>query len=462
MKKCKYSRILSISGLMFLLLTFFIPPLAAGDMPAAKLPDAPDIKMPKAPKVKVPALGGKDKKNVIVITQTQDMYDAISEITPAVCMLDVSATSAVSDELREEFSDQLNRVMTASGLFKPISMEKWLVSQYGIKKGKNIFTLMSDLKAERYPVMLDAVCKSYLMKNGDWYAMYIELMPFDMNGYPLMAMRIFKKPSQIPELIMACLNDLGVLYKNDSWSKGKKRIAVAPFTIECRKMVGQKSGEFEYITTSFTDQDNVTIRDSDDYFSRLFSYVFTTTGMFSCCSLGDIPEYTGSAGADATNADYLLRGRVQLTDEVNIYYIDFINLQTNATIRSARFFTSDFSMEGTWRLIHDVLSVFCDDTLPKNSFGIIPPITAASQGFYVDNMFAGWDTLDEFPLARGKHRIQAGTYTAPYDDIPEDPAAGQTKSGEASIVKNYFVYVDTRTWLFKGKDGEYVWNLLEK
>jgi hypothetical protein len=447
------------SVFIFLLLIIFIPPLSAADKPAVKLPAAPEI---KAPKVKAPDLGLKDKKDVIVITQTQDAYDALSEITPAVCMLDVSATSAIPDGMQDEFADQINRLMTMSGMFKPVSLEKWLVSQYGIKKTRNTFTLMNDLKSERYPVMLDALCKPYLLKNGEWYVMYIELMPFDLNGYPLMALRIFKKPAQMPELIQACISDLAVLYKNKTWSAGRKHIVVAPFTIECRKMVGQKSGEFEYITTSFTEQDGVTIRVTDDYFNRLFAYVFTTSGMFSCSPLGDIPEYAGSGNADSSVADYLLRGRVQLTDEVNIYYVDFVNLQTNTTIRSARFFTSDFSLNGTWKLIHDILAVFCGDVLPKESFGFIPTITAPSQGFYIDNMFTGWDTLEEIPLARGKHRIMAGTYTAPYPDFSETVSTSETKSADAINIRNYFVYVDTRTWLFKGKDGEYVWNLLEK
>jgi hypothetical protein len=448
------------TSVFILLLIIFVPPLSAGDLPV-KLPDAPKLEAPKAPKIKVPDLGLKKKEDVIVITEMQDAYDAISEITPAVCMLGVSATSAVPDSMQQNLSDQLNRFMTLSGMFKPVSMEKWLVSKYGINKCKNIFTLMNDLKAERYPVMLDGICKPYLFKDGEWYVMYIELMPFKLNGYPLMALRIFKKPEQIPEMVTACINDLGVLYSTGSWQKGKKRIAVAPFDVECRKMVGLKSGEFEYITTSFTEQDGVTFRDTDDFFSRLFSYVFTTTGMFSGCPVGAVPEYAGTGNIDSSTADYLLRGRVQLTDEVNIYYVDFINLRTNTKIRSAKFFTSDFSLSGTWKLMHDVLTVFCGDTLGKDSFGIIPTITSPSQGFYIDNMFAGWDTLGEVPLSRGKHRIRAGTYVEPYPEQAEMTDSVETKNSENNI-RNYFVYVDTRTWLFKGKDGEYVWNLLEK
>lgn len=462
MKNSRCSKTWYISVCIFLVLSFFVPPLSAADAPV-KLPDAPKLEAPKAPKIKVPDPGIKGKKEVVVITQTQDAYDALSEITPAVCMLDVSAASAVPAALQNDFADQLARGMTMSGMFKPVSMQKWLVSQYGIKKSKNVFTLMNDLKSERYPVLLDAVCKPYLFKTGEWYVMYIELLPFNLNGYPLTALRIFKKSAQIPELVQACINDLAAMYRNNRWSSGKKRIAVAPFAIECRKMVGQKSGEFEYITTSFTDQDGVTLRDTDDYFSRLFSYIFTTTGMYSCCPVGDIPEYTGTGNVDSSTADYLLKGRVQLTDEINIFYVDFINLQTNTTIRSARFFTSDFSLSGIWKLIHDVLAVFCADTLPKDSFGIIPTITAPSQGFYIDNMFAGWDTLEEFPLARGKHRIRAGTYAAPYPELTGMEVSSETKkSDEVNTIQNYFVYVDTRTWLFKGKDGEYVWNLLEK
>ena len=463
MKNTKCSRIYYAS-IFVLLLIIFIPPLSAADIPSAKLPDAPKapkLKTPKAPKIKTPELGLKTGKEVVVITDTQDAYDALPEITPAVCMLDVSAASAIPESLQKYFADQINRIMTQLGMFKPVSMQKWLVSQYGIKKSRNVFALMNDLKAERYSVLLDGICKPYIFKEGEWYVMCIELMPFKMNGFPLMSLRIFNTTSQIPEMTSACINDLGVLYNNKDWSKGKKRIAFAPFKIECRKMVGQKNGDFEYIPTSFSEQSGVTIHNNDDYFSRLFAYVFTATGMFSCCSLDDIPEYTGSEGVDSSCADYLLKGRIQMTDEVNIYYIDFIDLHTNTTIRSVHFFSSDFSLVWTWKIIHDILSVFCGDVIGKDSFGYIPTITAPSEGFYMDDMFVGWDTIEELPVSKGKHRISAGTYAAPYASDAE-MKKNRKEINDDSDIRNFFVYVDAQTWLFKGKNGEYVWNLLGK
>jgi hypothetical protein len=430
------------TGTSILLLFFFI-----GFLPAKGVkPDS--LKLPEIQNQKI-----------------QDMYNALPEITPAVCMFHASGTSAVPDSLLSSFETAVNRQMVLEGNFKPVSLNKWLISKYANSRAKNIFTLISNLKSERYPVLLDGFCKPYLFKSGSWYVMSISLYPFSLNGFPLTVVRLFSDTSDMDAAVYVCLQDLYRMYKDQKWTNGKTKILVTPFTLDCRKLIGQDTGQFEYIKATFTGQEGVTIKVADDYFSELFSYILDTTGMFNSCALGTVSDYTQVEGTDSSEADYMIKGRIQLTDEINIYYIDLVNTATGKTIQSFQYFSSDFTLAGIWKSFRVLSGMICEAVFGKENYGTVPDISAPGQGFFINGLFSGWDTLESMPLSKGGHLIMAGSYERPDDTISSGDiksSQGKALDNDGDLIRSYLVYIGARTWLFKGKDGEYVWNLLRK
>jgi hypothetical protein len=60
-------------------------------------------------------------------------------------------------------------------------------------------------------------------------------------------------------------------------------------------------------------------------------------------------------------------------------------------------------------------------------------------------MFAGWDAMDNLILPKGMHEIHTGSY------LKEDADA-----------KTFYILLDTMDQVFTDKEGEYVWNFLNK
>ena len=77
-----------------------------------------------------PILGIFKGKNV----DMQEMYDDMSELVPAVVYLEPDYTTGVKNEFVSILNEELKNQMILSQTFKPVSMEKWLVSKYGNKK----------------------------------------------------------------------------------------------------------------------------------------------------------------------------------------------------------------------------------------------------------------------------------------------------------------------------------------
>ena len=76
-------------------------------------------------------------------------------------------------------------------------------------------------------------------------------------------------------------------------------------------------------------------------------------------------------------------------------------------------------------------------------------------------MFIGWDKIENFILPRGKHIIYTGTY---FNQDNNAVIKNRKKAVDinGSLYRSFFLYLDERNWLFRGKDGDRVWNLMEK
>lgn len=74
----------------------------------------------------------------------------------------------------------------------------------------------------------------------------------------------------------------------------------------------------------------------------------------------------------------------------------------------------------------------------------------------MNGMFAAWDKMEAVPIPARKLVVNTGTMLE--SDIALDPSASYSKGS-----RDFFIYVNNgETKVFNGREGEYVWNLLEK
>jgi hypothetical protein len=80
----------------------------------------------------------------------QSLYDDMSDLIPAIVYLQPNYTSGIDLELVKKVDFEIKNQMITSMTFKPVTMNKWLDSNYGTKKALSIYQLINDLKKERY------------------------------------------------------------------------------------------------------------------------------------------------------------------------------------------------------------------------------------------------------------------------------------------------------------------------
>ena len=132
--------------------------------------------------------------------------------------------------------------------------------------------------------------------------------------------------------------------ESKNFENGNKiKVIVKPFTLESRTYIGHSKGEFDYISASFIEQDGIIIKGEDDFFSRLFSYSLYTTEMVKSVSCLDLNQYVNSKYNSYGYADFVIEGRIQLTDQINIYHISLKEASCDKIIKEVKYFSSDFS-----------------------------------------------------------------------------------------------------------------------
>ena len=271
----------------------------------------------------------------------QSLYDDMSDLIPAIVYLQPNYTSGIDLELVKKVDFEIKNQMITSMTFKPVTMNKWLDSNYGTKKALSIYQLINDLKKERYSVNLTGLCKSYIYRIGKSIVIKISIYPFSRNGYPISAIRIIKSERDMKTAIKYILDDLSTLMKTELESK--IRLAVEPFSVNCRTLIEQKTGEFDFISTSFSNQEGVEIKNTDDYFSELFSYQAQCTGLFDATNTQNIDEYIDAVKRKSTyysgNSDYLIKGNIVLSNKLNLITIQLINTNTGKVVRTMRHIT---------------------------------------------------------------------------------------------------------------------------
>ena len=315
---------------------------------------------------------------------------------------------------------------------------------------------------ERYGCNVVGVCCPYVAECGEGYVLMLSFYRFSDGGYPITVLRKIPSLKYCTKAIDAML--LEYLRINESGSDKlykKQKIVVKPFVLECRKYLGQNKGEFDYIPSTFIEQDGVVIRASDDVFSRLFEYSLNSTQMVSAMSTLNMNEYVEKDYKNFDFADFYIEGRIQLTDQINIYYITLADTRTGKKLKSVKFFSSDFSVTGIWDANRNIILSLADYIFGKDNYGVAPDIAAPGEGFFLNNMYMGWDKLEKCVLPKGKHIIYTGDYYKAYS-YAELKNKNKSSDIKGDTYRSFFLYLDERNWLFNGKEGERVWNLMEK
>lgn len=392
----------------------------------------------------------------------QEKYDSLSEVVPGFIMLPIEGTSAIPTFVKEEFKNILNREMVLTDVMKPVSLEKWLIGKFGLEKAKNSKDFVTAIFDERYPCTISGLCQPYIFQLSDKFVILLSFYRLADKGFPITVLRHVSSLDQMAKAIAAMLKEYNLIIESKNFENGNKiKVIVKPFTLESRTYIGHSKGEFDYISASFIEQDGIIIKGEDDFFSRLFSYSLYTTEMVKSVSCLDLNQYVNSKYNSYGYADFVIEGRIQLTDQINIYHISLKEASSNKIIKEVKYFSSDFSLSGVWEAYNNVIYSLADYLFGKEGYGVVPDIYTPGQGLFINNIFLGWDKLQKCVLPKGKHFIYTGDYLQP-DAFVEIKAKDKAVDINGDLYRSFFLYLDERNWIFRGKDGERVWKLLEK
>lgn len=375
----------------------------------------------------------------------QDRYNALA--VPGVVLFSASASSAVPQDIVQTCNTELPRILVADGKLKPVSMQQWLFSSYGMRKAQNPFILMDAIKAERYSIPVQYIIKPYIFKGENSFALTMEV--YSLNTYyPLDTFRFFTGPKDINTVIITCLDEVysHLFAVPEKVPVVKKKVLVQPFKLDFLKLVTLRSGEFEFIATPFIAQKGVTLREGDDYFSRILSYVLSTTELYQVVQASDFTDFSNTAGGVSGYADYVITGKVQLSEHVCVLYVDVTDVRAGVVVVSLQYPLKKFSLKTVWDAYRLLSVPITEKIFDAEKFGVVPGIYASKKGFYRDNTFVGWDSVENMVLPQGMHSINTGTYYA----------------RSQSSKKSFFVTLDSFERVYVDREGEYVWNLLKK
>ncbi len=424
------------------------------------------------------------------VTDMQDRYNSMSSAIPGIVMFQTSSTTIVSPVMAARIDDEFSRQLVTSGKMKPVLLQNWLTSNYFERKANNPFTLLNAIKAENYIIPLQYLCKPYLFRYEKYYILHVNIYSLAANGtsYPVSILRMFETEEDIPAVIGAVLDEMQLRLREQSRGTNKKRIVVHTFTLDLLRLVALDSGEFEFIKVPFIDQYGVPLRGGDDFFSLMLGYILSTTNLYQVMRPADFSEYARSSGFNASLTDYVVEGRVQFSSELSILYVTVRDIRNNSTAVTIQYPLFDGSFNSIWNAYREISVKIIEAIEDESRYGIVPPLSAPGRGMYINNMFAGWDTIENLVLPKGRHEIDTGSYfraaspmkgferpeivaeESDEQDISEEVLEEKEKIDVETIVQTppdisverFFIFLDTMEKVFTDRNGEYVWNFLNK
>jgi hypothetical protein len=384
----------------------------------------------------------------VPVTTLQDKYNALA--APGIIMLPVSGTSAVPSEVLTQIENELLRQLVDGGKLKPVRMHNWLFTTYK-NKASNPFVVINAIRSEDYVFPLRYIGKPSVFRGGNKY--YFSLYVYSLQTYyPVNIMRQLDIASltdgKIAAMVASCGEELDARFSREASGPARKRVVVDDFKLDFFQLAKLSSGEFEFISSPFLEAEGTTLREGDDFFSRVMGYVLSTTGMFQVFQLGDFREYS-NANISTTTAlvDYRVQGRVQLSRNECVLYVDVIDVRTGASVVSLLYPLLSYSFSEVWNAYRELSFQIVSALFNRESFGIVPEITYSGYNFFANNMFIGWDKVENYVLPKGLHIISA--------------ELSNLKENRKRFL-NYYVFLDYKGVVFPDEQGQRVWNLLGK
>jgi len=375
----------------------------------------------------------------------QEQYDALA--TPGIVMLPISGTSSVSHDTLAQVEKELFKHLIKDGKIKPVRMNRWLLSTY-VNKANNPFVIMNAVRDEQYALQLQHIGKPVVFRDGNQYY-FVLYVYFLQTYYPITIFRRLKSLSAIDDMISSCIEELNVRLSKPISSNIRKRIIIDDFKLDFYKLAKHSSGEFDFISTPFLERSGMTMRDGDDFFSRTMGYILETTNLFQVIQVGDFKEYSNTIiGVNSNLADYRMQGRVLLSDYECVFYIDVIDIRSSVKVVSLRHTLPSYSFDVLWDAYRQLSVQIIEKLFKPEAYGIVPPLTASNKSFFSNNMFVGWNKLENYILERGLHVIFSGT---------QFQAENSTSSANS-----YHVILDEQSFVFPNMEGRRIWNLLKK
>jgi len=407
-----------------------------------------------------------------VVRYLQDRYDAL--VAPGIIMLPVSGTSAVSSETLVQVERELHRQMVNAGRMRPVRMDRWLFATYSANRANNPFVIMNAIMAEQFVLPVRYLGKPVVFKYGDYhyFVLYVYLLE---TRYPVTIFRRFTIPNlelaeeeivlyleeeeereelepgpdSVEKMIGLSIAELHMRLSQPVLQGNRRRIVMDDFRLEFFQLVDLPDGGFIFAPTPFIEKSGMMLREGDDFFSRILGYILETTNLFRVMQIGDFRAYSNAIIPAATTlVDYRIRGRVQLSAHESVLHVDVINVRTGANMLSLRYPLLTFTIEGVWNAYRALSVQIVDRLFSSEDYGVVPTLHSPGRAFFANDMFIGWDKLENFVLPRGLHVISTGThYQIEYN---------------SESVNSYHVILENRIAVYADATGRRILNLLRQ
>lgn len=380
-----------------------------------------------------------------IVTYLQDRYNALT--APDIIMLPISGISSLSNEFLASIENELFRQFVNSGIVRPVRMQRWLSTTF-TSRASNPFAVISAIRAEEFVTPVNFIGKPFVFRGDNHYYFLLYIYPL-RTYYPIIVFRQFPSSQSIERMLESSVRELQIRLSRPPSPFGRqRRVVIDNFNVDFFMIAELPGGDFDFVPAPFFNAGDTILRDGDDFFSRMMGYILYTTGMFQVFQLGDFREFShGTVSPASPLVDYRIQGRVKLSSNECILYVDVINTRTGARVVSLRHPILSYSFNNIWNAYRALSVQIIAELFDIENYGVVPAISSSGRHFFANDKLIGWDTLENFVLPRGLHIIYTGSM---YGINTPGP------------VNSYYVFLDHKNTIFTGLQGRRIWNLLQR
>lgn len=383
---------------------------------------------------------------VRVVTYLQERYESM--VAPGIIMLPVGGTSAMSPGALANVESELHRQLVNTGRMRPVRMDRWLFATFSDNRANNPFVVMNAIMDEQFVLPVRYMGKPFIFKEGNYYYFFLYIFLLETR-YPITIFRRFGAFDSMEKVIALSIEELHTRLSRPVIRNDRRRVVMDDFNMEFFQLVNLPDGGFIFAPTPFIEKNGVILREGDDFPRRILGYILETTGLFKVMQIGDFRAHSHAIiPATTPFVDYRIRGRVLLSAHESILHIDVINVRTGVNVLSLRHPLLEFTFDAVWGAYRSLSVQIIGSLLSMEEFGVVPTLASPGRGFFANDMFVGWETLENFILPRGLHIISTGTHhQVAYD---------------GNLVNSYHVILEGRTAVYADAVGRRILNLLQQ